>query len=173
MPVPAYMTVEGVTQGNITEGALTRDSVGNAEREESDFVDSFMVQAFEHNIVIPRDSQSGQPSGVRMHQPIKVTKIFDKSSPLLYQALVSGESLTCTIEWYRTSDAGTQEHYFTQEIEGAAVVDIKAFMPNCQDPNNGSFGHLEEVSFSYSTITWTHEVGGTEGADDWRTSGGG
>jgi type VI secretion system secreted protein Hcp len=31
---------------------------------------------------------------------------------------------------------------------------------------------MEEVSFSYSTITWTHEIAGTEGNDDWRTSGG-
>jgi type VI secretion system secreted protein Hcp len=165
------MSIEGVTQGLITEGALSEDSVGSLYQEEHE--DEFLVQAFDHNIVIPRDAQSGQPSGVRLHQPMKVTKIFDKSSPLLYQALVTGESLTCTIEWYRTSSAGTQELYFTQEIEGAAVVDIRAFMPNCQDPNNGHFTHLEEVSFSYSTITWTHEVGGTEGTDDWRTGGGG
>jgi len=171
MPVPAYMTVEGATQGDITEGALTQDSVGMAHREDTDFVDSFMVQAFEHNIVIPRDSQSGQPSGVRMHQPIKVTKVFDKSSPLLYQALVTGESLTCTIEWYRNSETGEPEHYFTQEIEGASVVDIRAYMPNCQDPASKDFTHLEEVSFSYSSITWTHEIGGTEGTDDWRAGG--
>ncbi len=171
MPIPAYMTVEGVTQGVITEGALSEESVGNLYQEGHD--DSFMVQAFEHNIVIPRDAQSGQPSGTRIHMPLKVTKVFDKSSPLLYQALVTGESLTCTIEWYRTSSEGTHEHYFTQEIEGASVVDIRSFMPNCQDPNNGHFTHLEEVSFSYSTITWTHEIAGTEGNDDWRVSNSG
>ena len=61
MPIPAYMSVEGVTQGLITEGALTEESVGNMYQEGHD--DSFMVQAFEHCINIPRDSQSGQPSG--------------------------------------------------------------------------------------------------------------
>jgi len=171
MPIPAYMSVEGVTQGMITEDALSEESVGNLYQEGHD--DSFMVQAFEHNIMIPRDSQSGQPSGTRIHQPLTVTKVFDKASPLLYQALVTGESLTCRIEWYRTSSEGTHEHYFTHELEGAAIVDIKAIMPNCQDPNSAHFTHLEQVSFSYSTITWTHEIGGTEGTDDWRVSSAG
>jgi type VI secretion system secreted protein Hcp len=164
------MSVEGVTQGLITEGALSEESVGNMYQEGHD--DTFMVQAFEHNIVIPRDSQSGQPSGTRLHMPLKVTKVFDKSSPLLYQALVTGESLELEIEWYRTSSEGTHEHYFTHLIEGAIVVDIKAMMPNCQDPLMAQFTHLEEVSFSYSTITWTHEIAGTEGNDDWRVAKG-
>jgi len=170
MPIPAYMSVEGVTQGLITEGALTEDSVGNMYQEGHE--DSFMVQAFEHNISIPRDSQSGQPSGTRIHMPLKVTKVFDKSSPLLYQALVTGESLELEIEWYRTSSEGTHEHYFTHLVEGAIVVDMKAMMPNCQDPATAQFTHLEEVSFSYSTITWTHEIAGTEGNDDWRVAKG-
>jgi len=170
MPIPAYMSVEGVTQGLITEGALTEDSVGNMYQEGHE--DSFMVQAFEHNISIPRDSQSGQPSGTRIHMPLKVTKVFDKSSPLLYQALVTGESLELEIEWYRTSSEGTHEHYFTHLVEGAIVVDMKAMMPNCQDPAMAQFTHLEEVSFSYSTITWTHEIAGTEGNDDWRVAKG-
>ncbi|MFJ4543116.1 type VI secretion system tube protein Hcp, partial [Pseudomonas atacamensis] len=28
--------------------------------------------------------------------------------------------------------------------------------------------HLEEVQFTYRKITWTHEVSGTSGSDDWR-----
>ncbi|MFJ7313247.1 type VI secretion system tube protein Hcp, partial [Pseudomonas sp. NPDC098747] len=40
---------------------------------------------------------------------------------------------------------------------------------NCQDPKNSHFTHLEEVEFTYRKITWTHEVCGTSGSDDWRT----
>ena len=171
MPIPAYMSVEGVTQGLITEGAMTEDSVGNLYQEEHE--DEFIVQAFEHNITIPRDPQSGQPSGQRKHGVLKVTKVYDKSSPMLYQALVTGERLECTINWFRTSSEGTQEHYFTHELEGAVIVDIKASMPNCLDPAAESFTHMEEVCFSYATIRWTHEIAGTEGSDDWRAMGGG
>ena len=46
-------------------------------------------------------------------------------SPLLLAALTSGERLTeIVIHWYRTSAAGTQEHYFTTKLEDAIIVDI-------------------------------------------------
>ncbi|WP_422766527.1 type VI secretion system tube protein TssD [Pseudomonas aeruginosa] len=71
--------------------------------------------------------------GQRVHKPVVITKVFDKASPLLLAALTSGERLTkVEIQWYRTSAAGTQEHYYTK-------------------------------------ITWTHEVSGTSGSDDWRS----
>ena len=72
------------------------------------------------------------------------------------------------IQWYRTSAAGTQEHYYTTVLEDAIIVDIKDYMHNCQDPGNAHFTHLEDVHFTYRKITWTHEVSGTSGSDDWR-----
>lgn len=167
MPTPAYMTVEGANQGNITEGNFTEESVGNIWQEGHE--NEVLVEAFQHEVIIPRDPQSGQPTGQRVHQPLVITKIYDRCSPLLYNALTSGERLpTVQIKWYRTSATGTQEHYFTHELEDAIIVDIKAHMPNCQDPGQAHFTHLEDVMFTYRKITWTHEVCGTSGSDDWR-----
>lgn len=167
MPTPAFMSIEGANQGNITAGTFTEDSVGNIYVEGHE--DEILVEAFDHSVIIPRDPQSGQPTGQRVHQPLTITKVFDKCSPLLYNALTSGEKLTkCVIKWYRTSATGTQEHYFTIELVDAILVSIKARMPNCQDPGQAHFTHLEDVSFSYRSITWTHEAGGTSGSDDWR-----
>lgn len=167
MPTPAYLSLEGTNQGAITQGTFTEESVGNIYQEGHE--DEILVQAFSHTVTIPRDPQSGQPTGQRVHQPLKITKVFDKCSPLLYTALTSGERLTkCQVKFYRTSADGQQEHYFTIELEDAIIVDIKAYMPNCQDPGQAHFTHLEDVSFTYRKITWTHEVGGTSGSDDWR-----
>ena len=47
-----------------------------------------------HQVIIPRAPQPGQPTGQRVHKPAKITKVFDKSSPLLLSALTSGERLT-------------------------------------------------------------------------------
>jgi type VI secretion system secreted protein Hcp len=168
MPTPAYLTVEGATQGAITEGAFTEASVGNVYQEGHE--NEILVQAFDHILQVPTDVQSGQPTGQRRHGAMVVTKVFDKSSPLLYTALATGEKLNkCVLKWYRTSVAGTQEHYFTTELEDAIVTSIKAKMDNCQDPAKAHFTHLEEVSFTYRRITWTHEASGTSGADDWRS----
>ena len=165
MPTPAYLSITGETQGLITQGTFTEPSVGGVHQE--GHPDQILVQAFSHNVIRPRDPQSGQSSGQRVHQPMKITKVFDKCSPLLYTALTTGENLTCTIEWWRTAASGMQEHYYTIKLYKAMIVDIKGYMPNCQDPGVAHFTHLEDVSFSYKDISWTHEVSGTSGEDSW------
>lgn len=167
MPTVAYIKIEGSTSGLITSGANTADSMGN--KFQTEYEDYSTVQSFKHELIIPRDPQSGQPSGQRVHQPFVITKVYDKASPLIYGALTSGEVMSAVrVEWYRTNTMGKQEHYFTHELEDAIIVDVKAYMPNCQDPAMSHFSHLEDVAFSYRKITWTHEVAGTSGADDWR-----
>ena len=88
MATPAYMSVTGEKQGLITNEAFTADSVGNSYQEGHE--NQVMVQAFSHQVIIPRDPQSGQPTGQRVHKPVCVTKVFDKASPLLWAALTSG-----------------------------------------------------------------------------------
>jgi type VI secretion system secreted protein Hcp len=165
------MYVNGVTQGLITDGAFTADSVGNIFQEGRE--NEVMVQGFSHELTMPRDPQSGQTTGLRIHKPVIITKVFDKSSPLLLQALTTGEVMTSVlIKWYRISIKGTQEHYYTTELEDAIIVHIKDYMHNCQDPANSHFTHLQDVHFTYRKITWTHEVSGTSGSDDWRSPAG-
>ncbi|CEH98534.1 hypothetical protein PAMH19_0265 [Pseudomonas aeruginosa] len=67
MATPAYMSITGTKQGLITAGAFTEDSVGNTYQEGHE--DQVMVQGFNHEVIIPRDPQSGQPTGQRVHKP--------------------------------------------------------------------------------------------------------
>ncbi|WP_397450603.1 Hcp family type VI secretion system effector [Pseudomonas sp. NA-150] len=167
MPTPAYLTIEGKTQGLITENAFTKDSVGNIYQEGHE--NEILVQAFQHQIIIPRDPQSGQPTGQRVHHPLMITKVFDRSSPLIFNALTQGEMLTtCTLKWYRTSAEGKQEHYYTIKLTDAIIIEVNSRMPNCQDPQQSHFTHLEDVYFSYRAIQWDHVVASTSGSDDWR-----
>jgi type VI secretion system secreted protein Hcp len=166
MPSPAYLTIVGVQQGNITEGALTADSVGTFSQDSH--ANEILIQAFEHQVFKPTDPQTRQPTGPRVHNAVKITKIYDKASPLLFNALCTGEQLPkVEIKWFRTTPEGQQEHYFTHTLEQATIVDIESYMPNCLDPSQASFTHMEKVQFAYKKITWTHEVAGTSGGDDW------
>ena len=63
MPTPAYISINGKTQGNITQGAFTADSVGNIYVEGHE--DQILVQEIKHRVTTPTDPQSGQPSGQR------------------------------------------------------------------------------------------------------------
>lgn len=161
------MKVEGVSQGIISEDASSEDSIGDKFLEGHD--EEMIVLSAEHTIVIPRDAQTGQPSGARLHQPVKVTCYLDKASPLMQQALVTGESLAVELKFYRTNTeepTATDEHYYTIDLQGAVLVMSRMWVP-ASDPEKRQ---LVEYQLSYSTITWTHEISGTEGTDDWRTT---
>ena len=166
MPIPCYLALNGAKQGDISSGATGADSVGTLSK--SDHEDEIQVQAFKMNMTVPTDPQSGQPTGRRIHNGITFTKVMDKSSPMIMQALTTGEQIdNATFNFFRTSTSGTQEHYYTIELEQALVTDITTWFPNALQPENGPIGHMEDVSLSYKKITTTHEVAGTSGADDW------
>lgn len=168
MPIPAYLTIKGERQGLITAGTFTPASVGNIYQEGHE--DECLIEAFDHQIVLPRDPQSGQPTGQRVHKPLKVTKIMDKCSPLLFSALTSGELLPeVTLKFYRNSATAAMEHYFTITLIDAIIVDIQTYMYNCQDPAMACFTHLEDVYMTYRKIIKTHEVANTSESDDWRS----
>ncbi len=170
MPIPAYMTIQGASQGKITDGAFSEKSVGNIYQKGHE--NEIMVQEFEHEVSIPTDPQSGQPTGQRRHKELVVTKLIDKATPLLNQALVTGERLQCEITFYRTSVQGQSEPYYSIGLMDAVIVNIKPFMPDCLDPDKKQYQPMEKVAFSYRKITWTHKAAGTQGSDDWRTAGG-
>jgi type VI secretion system secreted protein Hcp len=157
MPVHAYLTLKGSKQGDIK---------GSCDQE--GHKGEILVQEFRHEVEIPRDPHSGQPTGRRVHKPMSLTKVFDKASPLLYQALCTGEMITeATLKWYRIK-AGTEEHYFTIQIKNGLLVTMKPYMPMCLDPKNAAYEHMEELAFSYEKIIWTWEPDGVQAEDSWK-----
>ena len=158
MPLPAHLTLEGEKQGVI---------LGSCEMEGRE--GTIMVQALNHEVSIPRDSQTGLATGKRMHHPLTVLKALDRSTPLLYQALTSGEHMkNVEIKWYRIDAQGSEEHYFTTRLEDAIIVSVRPAIGNCLESSAENLPHLEEVSFTYRKAIWRWEPDGIESADDWR-----
>lgn len=157
MPMPFHMEPTGINQGKI-DGSC----------EQSGRENTILCQAFNHEVRIPRDPQSGLPTGKRVHEPLTVTKVYDKASPKLYQALCSGERFSnVTLKWYRIDPSGLEEHYFTIKLENAIIVSMRPWTPNCLDPATESLQHMEDVSFTYEKIIWTWEPDGIESEDSW------
>lgn len=141
-----YATIAGVQQGAI-EGDCT---VPGREK-------SIMVLGFEQMVSIPRDVNSGLPTGQRIHGPLSIIKYIDKSSPNLFHLTCTGEQATVTIKFYRTNGSDQEEHYYTIELTNATAVEMKSSYPN-----------YEKISFTYETITWTEEISGIEAEDSWK-----
>lgn len=158
MPMPSHLWLEGNNQGAI-DGSCTQKGREN----------SILVQGLDHEVAIPRSPQDGQPTGKRVHNPLTITKVFDASSPKLQQALCSGERIPkWEMKFYRISDTGNEEHYFTIKLEDAIVVSMKTYYPNCLDAKLEQYRHMEDVSFTYGKIIWTWEIDGIEAEDDWK-----
>lgn len=44
------------------------------------------------------------------HGPVSITKCVDKATPLLLTTVTNNEITDCEIDYYRTSDIGSQEN---------------------------------------------------------------
>lgn len=157
MPARFYMQVKGEIQGDM-DGECIRAGLEK-------WIECL---AFNHEISSPRDPHTGQATGHRQHHLLTITKEFDTASPLLCKALVTNEKLKeVTIKWYRPSQSGKEQHYYTVKLESAFLASVKPWIPNVLDPEHKSYTNMENISFVYSKISWTHEVAGKAAEDDW------
>src|SRR5690349_18385178 len=78
----------------------------------------------------PRDPASGLPTGKRQHKPIVITKELDKSSPLLYNALVNNENIPewelqfWTPQLSAAGGVGAEKQHYTIKLTNANIASI-------------------------------------------------
>ncbi|MCH8530630.1 MAG: type VI secretion system tube protein Hcp [Saccharospirillum sp.] len=160
MALPGYMQITAENQGAI-EG-----DVDLAGRE-----GSIEILNFQHTVKIPSDS-FGIPTGRRVHLPMTIGKVVDRSSPMLFQALCDSELLTeVLIDWYRTDGSGMEELYYRLRLKNAQITNIEFYVPETSDAEHQVSGHREKVSLVYDHIIWSHEVDGVEYEDAWSAEG--
>jgi type VI secretion system secreted protein Hcp len=164
MALQAYLNLKGNKQGEI-KGSVTQKG-----RE-----GKIAVIAVSHEIVSPRDPASGLPTGKRMHKPFVITKELDKSSPLLYNALVNNENIPdwqlqhWTPQIKAISGGGNEVQHYTVKLTNANIASIAFRMANNKHPDLMKFAEYEEVAFTYQKIEWTWNDGGITAGDDWES----
>ncbi len=159
MALNSYLKLKGQKQGDIKGGVTQKGREGK-----------ILVMAFDHEVQTPRDPASGLPTGKRMHRPFTITKEIDKSSPLLYSALVNNETLTVwELQCFAAKSTGAEVNTYTVTLTNARIVDITSTMLNNKMPENAKMPLMEEVSFTYQKIQWTWVSGGITSSDDWES----
>ena len=157
MAMTSYLKVEGMRQGPI-EGDCT-------QKGQEKWI---LVYGLDHSVELPRDPLSGLPTGQRMHKPFVITKAVDQASPLLYAACASGEHMKkWELVYKRINEKGQEEKYFTIALQNAVIVRIRHYKPLTLLETNKPYHDMEEISFSYTRITWTHNIASKEAVDDW------
>ena len=154
MAIPVYLWLKDDGGADIKGSVDVKDRVGSIE-----------VVAQEHNLYIPTDNNTGKLTGTRIHTPFLFTKEIDASSPYLYKAVTTGQTLRqAEFKWYRINDAGQEVEYFNMLLEGVRIVSISPTMASPEDKNNN---HLESVELRYEKITWKHCDGNIIFTDAW------
>ncbi|MBU1169690.1 MAG: type VI secretion system tube protein Hcp [Proteobacteria bacterium] len=144
MGLPSHVEIIGGKQGAIKGSCMMKG------RE-----NTILTNDVCHEITIP----SGELSGKRVHAPLTITKVIDRATPLLNQALASAESLSeVIIRSYRFNSQGHEEQYYTVVLEKARITSIVLYMAE------------EIVAFSYHKITWRWENPPFETSDTWDSS---
>ncbi|THD53054.1 Hcp family type VI secretion system effector [Enterobacteriaceae bacterium ML5] len=149
-----YLTLHGQTQGLISAGCSSLDSIGN--KAQIAHLDEIMVYELSH--AISRNQNAS-------HQPIIIQKPIDKSSPLLGKAISENELLTCTLDFYRINRFGSQEIYYRIKLTEATIKNIRLHSPNSLRESGAQ--PTESISIDYKSITWEHPEAGTSAYSFW------
>ncbi|MEE3651818.1 MULTISPECIES: Hcp family type VI secretion system effector [unclassified Brenneria] len=152
-----YVTIEGKKQGLISSGCSTFDSIGN--KYQAIHKDEIFILSFEHDM---------NRSMNITHMPVSFIKLIDKSSPLLGTAITDNEELFLEFKFYRTSDKGGNELYYSIKIRKAFIVKLSVVYPHAINHSDNQPEEL--VSVKYSSIEWTHHISRTSGYSLWGES---
>ncbi|HDU8610126.1 TPA: Hcp family type VI secretion system effector [Morganella morganii] len=145
-----YLKIKGTSQGDISKGCSTYDSIGN--KYQNGHEDQIYVYSFDYDINREQNIS---------HSPVIISKPIDKSSPLLGVAITNNEVLECELEFYRTGSHGHQEKYYTVKLTKASITNISAHYPNSLTHSDAQA--YEDITIKYESISWNHLSAGTSG----------
>lgn len=131
--------------------------------------DVIVAFGFDHEVVRPIDASTGQSTGRPVYKTIRIVKAVDKSTPLLIRALATNQVIAGEFRFRRADpkDPKNVATYYTVSITGGRVVGHRNWKTNTRDLSADRAGDLEEVSFTFQTITWTWVDGGVTYTDSW------
>lgn len=153
----AYLTINSMNKGCISQGCNSLNSVGNSFQREHE--DEITVLSVTHGIEYQNKS---------IHKPIQIIKKLDKSSPLLSQACSDGDVLDCSIGFYRPSATSGLEKFYELVLTGARIKSVSMHMPHIIDFNQDEI--QESVLITYRDIQWKHLSANTNGYSSWLTA---
>jgi type VI secretion system secreted protein Hcp len=152
-----FLKANGVDiQGESTVTSLDRES-------------SIECLEYRDSVAVQTEAGSHLSLGRRNYGPIKIKKVIDRSTPLLFKALTNNEEIEAEFRFYRPNPAGdgTTQQFFTVEIRRARISTIERVNPNPYDVMDTSHPAYEVVGFVFGSITITYEDGGITHQDTW------
>ena len=129
--------------------------------------------AFEYGVSSPRDLATGQASGKRQHEPVRILKEWGAASPQILTALSTNEVLhSVNFEFGKVGPDGRESVYQTVTLTNAAVSSVKQFtfgwVGEWKADTQAESRELERVELTFEKIEMQNTEGQTEFRDDWQ-----
>ncbi|MDB6144726.1 MAG: type secretion system protein [Pseudomonas sp.] len=138
-----YISITGKQQGLISEGCSSEATI--SDNYHPDHLDEITLLS-----VTPPEYKYDIDSGPTI-PPYLITKHLDRSTPLLLRALAEAEILNCEINFYRESEPGIQEKYYTVTIQDAVIVSQHIDRPNIHLEKDAEI--FEQIGFLCRSYT--------------------
>jgi len=141
---------------------ITPESTGSPITGPSVYImapDTIEVVDVMHKVRHEFDEQHGTPSGDRKHEPLRAVKAVDLTTPLLYTMCANAELLTEVKLMYYVQIGSQAEpvEFFSWTLANAYIIEVRSIPASEMAPVFAEqYDLLEEISFAYQEITWTH-----------------
>ncbi len=125
---------------------------------------------YDYSVNSPVDQTTGTISGKMKHNPVKLIKELDASSPEILHALFTNEDLDITIDFIKTSN-GKETIYQTIHLSKARVSEIHQHAGSLiSDTPSLKSNTNEEVSFLFKDIYFENKEGKTSASSNWASN---
>lgn len=128
------------------------------------------ILSFTFNGASPRDAGSGLPSGKRRYEPVCLVKQWGESTPQLWTAFATNETLSeVDFEFTRTNPNGEEVVYQTVTLMEASIVQMKESSSTTTTKAPGAttdVGEVDEVCFTFRRVTVENKDARTSFTDD-------
>jgi type VI secretion system secreted protein Hcp len=154
--IPAYLLLEGFSQGNITGDSKVKG-----------FENAIIVLGYKFAAEIPIDQASSLPTGRRKYNPITIIKKIDDASPLLLQAFATSEKMRkFELTFIHIDDNGKAENFYRIILQNAMIVGIEDTMLNAVESAFSAYPLMEEITITFEKITVSHLPSNREAIDN-------
>jgi type VI secretion system secreted protein Hcp len=147
--------------GKDIKGESTQTSMGREG--------SIECVSYEQAVKTAREEGTNTVTGRRQHQPIKIMKRIDQSSPLIMKALTENQKIEAVFKFYRPNPAndGSTEQFYTVQLKEGNVSAVKQSVHDTVAKETAGLAPMEAVEFVFKEIIWRYEKGGVEHPDKW------
>jgi type VI secretion system secreted protein Hcp len=148
--MPFLISITGATQGVFKGESLRPDQAGKT-----------VGLGFSYELT------SGPAAGTRVHGPVSIIKAVGASSPQIFEALVTHETLTSVLlEFLKTDSLGADVVVYTVKLTDVVVSEIRQKLDPSSQPGQPLDNlEYESVSFVFQQIDVTSLVGNTTATD--------